>query len=97
MLAVVGEEPVAVFTEARARPADDLRRIKGAGRMRSDPNDLFLTEIIEGDLLDRTPDQAQGSSAVMDDATLTDVDPMMEITIPWCYQVCPEGWFFISW
>jgi hypothetical protein len=61
--------------------------------MRPDPNELFLTEMIQGHFLDRAPDQAQRPRAVVNDVTSTHVDAVMEIATPRRYQVRSQGWF----
>jgi hypothetical protein len=87
MLAVVGQEVVTVFTEPGMRAANDLQGVIGARRVRSDPNDFFVAETLQGHFLYRVPDEAQRLRAVVDNTTFTHVNAVVEIATSRRYEM----------
>jgi hypothetical protein len=59
--------------------------------MGSYPHDFPTGEAFEGDLLYRTSDQAECPRGVVDNASLPDVDAVMQVTSPGRHQMCPGG------
>ena len=77
MLAVVGEEAVAVLAESRERPADHLAAIEILRRIGSYPDRLAAGETSERNFFHRPSAQTVRESRVMHDFAVANVDSVV--------------------
>jgi hypothetical protein len=87
VLAVVGQQPVAVLTHPGPCPANDLAGVKVGRHIGSDPDGTAAGETRKRNLFHRSSDKAVCESRVMQDFATADVDSVMQITATWCDNV----------
>lgn len=96
VLAVVREKTIAVFPESRAGASNDFSSLVGIGRMGPDPYYFASSEAFERDLLYRTSDQAERVRGVVDNASLADVNTVMQVTSARRHEMRTQGRLFPS-
>jgi hypothetical protein len=79
VLAVVAEEPIAVFSEPGACPPHDLRSLQSIGPSGSDPYGVSVSEARERSLFHRSAVPVLGKSGVMHDGAAAHIDTVMRI------------------
>jgi hypothetical protein len=77
MLAIVGQQPIAVFPHPGARPADGLLRVENRGYIGSDPDRATARETSESHLLHRSAMKSVTESRVMHDLAIANIDSMV--------------------
>jgi hypothetical protein len=77
VLAIVGQQPIAVFPYPGARPANRLLRVESRRYIGSDPDRATACETSESDLLHRSSMKSVTQSRVMHDLSVADVDSMV--------------------
>jgi hypothetical protein len=91
MLAVVSEEPVAVFAYPGAGAADYLMPVKARRHTRAYPDRPASGEMWQRNLLHRAAAKSMCQSPVVNDPARPHVNPVMSVTMPRCDEVCPQG------
>jgi hypothetical protein len=82
VLAVVGEQAVAVLADPRARSKDDVLVVEPGIAVTSKPESASESEACERNLFDRPPLQGTYEGAVMDDPAAADVYAVVGIPTP---------------
>jgi len=95
VLAVVAEEPIAVFSEPGARPPHDLRSLQSIGPSGSDPYGVLVSEARERSLFHRSPVPVFGKGGVVHDGAAAHVDTVMCIGEPRRYEVRAQRGHFM--
>lgn len=93
VLAVVREQPIAVFAEPRASTVDHFRAIKARRRARSNPHGSPVSKVCKGNFFDRSALPASGKPRIVDDLAGADVDAVMGVAASWRDQMRSQGWF----
>ena len=78
VLAVVCQEPIAVFAEARAYPLHHFTAIE-ARCIVSNPDAVAMSEIFERNVFHRTASQSMGKAGVVDHPTVANEDAVVAI------------------
>ena len=78
MLAVVRQDPIALFAQARTRPFHHLATIE-EWQLISNPDFVAMSEILERDIFHRSAPQSAGKAGVVNDAAVADVNPMVTV------------------
>jgi hypothetical protein len=79
VLAIVGQQPIAILTHSGARAPDDFSRIEVRRDIESDPGGSASGETIERGFFDRPSAQAVDKSRVVDDLSFADVYSVVQI------------------
>jgi hypothetical protein len=87
VLAVVGQQPVAILAYSRARPPNYLSTIEGLRRVGSDPDRTAAGETSERNFFHRTSAQAVCQSRVVHHRAAADVDSVVQIATTRCDNV----------
>jgi hypothetical protein len=87
VLAVVGQQPIAVLTYSGAGAPDNLSSIEVRWRIDSDPGRLASGETIERDFLHRPSAQAVRKPRVVHNPATADVYTVMQIPTTRCDDV----------
>jgi hypothetical protein len=95
VLTIVSQYPVAAFSQARTRSFHDFVTIE-ASRFVSNPDALAVSETVERNLFHRTAPQSVRQAGVMDDASVSDVNPVMAVEHSRCDEVRCK-WRLLSW
>ena len=95
VLAVVAEEPIAVFSEPGARPPHDLRSLQSIGPSGSDPYGVLVSEARERSLFHRSPVPVLGKGGVVHDGAAAHVDTVMYIGKTRRYEVRAQRGLFM--
>jgi hypothetical protein len=79
VLAVVGQQPIGIFTHSGARAPDDFSRIEVRWGIESDPGGFASGETVERRFFDRSSAQPVGKSRVVHDLSFADVYSVVQI------------------
>jgi hypothetical protein len=77
VLAIVGQQPVAVLAQPGARPANRLLRIEVRHHIGSNPDRATARETTQSYLLHRPSMKSVTESRVMHDLSIADIDSMV--------------------
>jgi hypothetical protein len=95
VLAVVGEEPIAVFSDPGARPPHDLGSLQSMGLCGSDPYGMSVSEAREGSLFHRSPVPVLGKGGVVHDSAAAHIDTVMSVGETRRNEVRAQGGLFM--
>lgn len=80
VLAIVGQQPVAVLAYPGTRPANCLSRVEARNGIGSDPDRATAGEMSERYLFHRPSAKPVAESCIMHDFAIADVDSVVQIT-----------------
>jgi len=89
VFAVVRQEPIAAFAQPRAGACHDFAVIE-AWRVMSNPDAAAMSEVRHRNFLHRSAPQPVREAAVVDDASVADVDAMVAVESAWGDEVRRE-------
>ena len=96
VLAVIAKQPIPVFTQPRANPAD--RILPGEHRHGMDANENLAAggEAFERGLFNRTAMQRASEAGVVNDAAVADIDAVMFVTRALRHEVSTRSGFAVD-
>lgn len=80
VLAIVCQEPIAVFAHTGSGPADDLPDIEVRWSAGSDPDALAASETSQRNFFDRPSAQTLRESRIVDNLAIAYIDSVMQIS-----------------
>src|SRR5687767_10829200 len=93
VLAVVRQDAVAAFAQARACALQDFAAIE-ARRIVPNPDAAAMSELLQRNVLHRSAPQSVGEACVVNDATITGIDAVVTVERAWSDEVRGDGRFF---
>ena len=87
VLAVVGQQPIAIFPHAGSCPAHDFSSVEVGLRVRSHPHAPSAREMSERNFFHRSSAQTVREPRIVNDLASANVDAVMQIAAPGCDEV----------
>ena len=96
VLAVVRQQPIAVFADTGSRPTDDVSDIESAWRAGPYPDTLAACETSERNFFHRSTAQTVRETRVVNDLASADVDAVMQIAATGRDEVRTQRRFLVT-